>query len=157
MRRVALVPALASILFALACACTAPSGGKPAEAPAAEKPAEAPAAEKPAAEEPPAPPAGDDAVEPMEGKVIVTLAPATCKSDDECVVSCAKTDSCCEQLCQCSNVYHRDQLAALETAKKAKCPAVPACPVARCRPPEHENVGRCKEGTCVLESVPLAE
>jgi len=94
---------------------------------------------------------------PSEGKVIVTLEPATCKSDDECVVSCAKTDSCCEQLCQCSNVYHRDQLAAIEAAKKEKCPATPACPVARCRPPEHDNVGRCKEGTCVLEQVPLAK
>ena len=136
---------LSFALLLLACQKAGPSpepvspadgtGAAPATEPAAE-PAE-PA--EPAAE--PAPAAGTA---------------ARCTTDADCVVSCARPSQCCDQLCPpCEQVFHKDELAAHEKWRSAKCAAV-SCPVAKCMAPKEQTIGRCSSGQCTIERKPIA-
>ena len=85
------------------------------------------------------------------------LGPRPCTRDDECVVSCVRAGQCCRDLCQCSNVYHRDQLAAIEAANLAACGRHPVCPIAECAAPHTEHYAVCKAGACALETRSLRD
>jgi hypothetical protein len=93
---------------------------------------------------------------PTPTETPATAEAPTCESDGDCVVSCARPDDCCNQLCPpCEQVFHKDALAALETWRSGNCAAV-SCPVAKCMAPKEEAVGRCTEGHCTIERTPIA-
>jgi hypothetical protein len=109
---------------------------------------------------PPPEPTGTDAPAPSAGGEAgggdAPAAAMACKSDDDCVVSCARPSECCNQLCPpCEQVFTKDALAALETWKSQNCAAV-SCPMAKCMAPKEQTVARCTSGTCTIERVPAA-
>ena len=80
-----------------------------------------------------------------------------CETDADCVVSCARPQECCDQLCPpCDQAFHRDALAAHETWRSQNCAAT-SCPVAKCMAPTQDSVARCSAGTCTVERVPHVE
>jgi hypothetical protein len=81
----------------------------------------------------------------------------TCQTDADCVVSCARPQECCDQLCPpCDQAFHKDALAAHEAWRSESCAAT-SCPVAKCMAPTEDSVARCAAGTCTVERVPHAE
>ncbi|WP_438009576.1 hypothetical protein WME89_13395 [Sorangium sp. So ce321] len=79
-----------------------------------------------------------------------------CETDADCVVSCARTEDCCDQLCPpCDQAFHRDALAALQQWRAQSCAAV-SCPVAKCMAPKEDSVARCASGQCLVQRVPRA-
>lgn len=73
----------------------------------------------------------------------------TCAQDSDCVVSCNKPKSCCPDPCACENVYHKDELAALDKANKAVCAIKDLeCDEPKCEPPDFKTIARCTSGTC---------
>jgi hypothetical protein len=66
-----------------------------------------------------------------------------CHSDEDCVVSCANTDDCCEQS-PCETVISKTALADVLSRQPAGCKA------AKCRAPDHASyvTPRCKAGKC---------
>ncbi len=85
-----------------------------------------------------------------------TTTDAACTTDDDCVVSCARAGDCCDQLCPpCDQVYTRADHDALMAWRDQSCAAA-SCPIAKCMAPDHENVARCRDGACVIESIPTA-
>lgn len=80
---------------------------------------------------------------------------AACQSDDDCVASCARTDECCDQLCEpCEQVFVKADLEAHRTWQVNACDPT-TCPVARCMAPTEATSARCEAGACVLERRPL--
>jgi len=80
-----------------------------------------------------------------------------CATDDDCVVSCAQRENCCDQLCPpCRQAYHKDELAELEAwrAGPGACEAQ-ECPMAKCMAPTEATTARCQEGQCVVETTPI--
>jgi hypothetical protein len=99
-------------------------------------------------------PAGEPGGEPATGTSTAGEGP-TCQSDADCVVSCSRTNECCDQLCPpCEQVFHKDALAALEQWKGPNCAAV-SCPVAKCMAPKEETIARCTSGQCTIERRPV--
>jgi hypothetical protein len=83
------------------------------------------------------------------------VASGSCASDADCVVSCARKNDCCDQLCApCEQVFLKAELEAHENWRAASCAAT-TCPVARCRPPEARTTAKCNAGTCTIERTPL--
>ena len=81
----------------------------------------------------------------------------TCQTDADCVVSCARPQECCDQLCPpCDQAFHKDALAAHEAWRAQSCAAT-SCPVAKCMAPTEDSVARCSAGTCIVERVPHVE
>jgi hypothetical protein len=79
-------------------------------------------------------------------------ADGVCRSDDDCVISCAQPDECCGQLCPpCEQAWHRDALAAHRVWSESACEDV-VCPVARCMAPDHDTDAVCRAGACVVVS-----
>jgi hypothetical protein len=72
-----------------------------------------------------------------------------CASDSDCVISCARTDACCE-IGPCEDVIARSKLAELIAQQPTKCQAV------RCPAPEPPSyiTPRCKVGKCFGEVQP---
>jgi hypothetical protein len=81
----------------------------------------------------------------------------SCATDDDCVISCAQKDNCCDQLCPpCRQAYHKDELAQIEAWREgAGACSAQECPVAKCMAPTEETVARCQAGACVVETVAL--
>ncbi|KYF65575.1 hypothetical protein BE15_41975 [Sorangium cellulosum] len=80
-----------------------------------------------------------------------------CAADADCVVSCARPEQCCDQLCPpCNQAFHRDALAAHEAWRARSC-AAESCPVAKCMAPKEDSIARCSAGQCTVERVPRAE
>lgn len=104
-------------------------------------------------------PTGDPVAQPTTGEP-ATGEPtagtgATCASDADCVITCARPSECCDQLCEpCRQVMHKNDLAAHETWRSQSCSA-DTCPVARCMPPKESTTARCEAGACVVQTQPL--
>lgn len=82
-------------------------------------------------------------------------APGVCTMDADCVISCARPNECCDQLCEpCEQAWHRDLLAEHQAWKGTAC-ADTECPVARCKQPTEQTIAVCREGACVVERQPL--
>ena len=66
-----------------------------------------------------------------------------CHSDEDCVISCATTDDCCEQS-PCESVISKTALEDVKSRQPAGCKA------AKCRPSEHASyvTPHCKVGKC---------
>ena len=80
----------------------------------------------------------------------------TCATDDDCVISCAQKDNCCDQLCPpCRQAFHTDELAQIEQWRAGAC-AAQECPVAKCMAPTETTVARCQAGACAVETTPTA-
>lgn len=79
-----------------------------------------------------------------------------CASSEDCVISCAAPDQCCDaQLCEpCQQVYTRAELAALDAWKAASC-ADASCPMAKCMAPTEQAVAACNAGQCEVQMAPL--
>jgi hypothetical protein len=85
----------------------------------------------------------------------VAVSAGECQADADCVVSCARPDDCCDQLCgPCEQVFLATELAELEQWRADRC-GTESCPVARCARPTEETFARCADGACVLERRPL--
>jgi predicted small lipoprotein YifL len=112
---------------------------------------------------PPTPPtAGGTVVPPAVGEGGgSTATPAAggsdalaCQSDADCVVSCARANECCDQLCPpCAQVFNKASLEALMTWRKDSC-ADKSCPMAKCMAPKEDTVAHCTSGQCTIERVP---
>jgi len=77
-----------------------------------------------------------------------------CQSDADCVVSCARANECCDQLCPpCAQVFNKTSLEALMTWRKDSCAAT-SCPMAKCMAPKEDTVAHCSAGQCTIERVP---
>jgi hypothetical protein len=72
-----------------------------------------------------------------------------CQSDSDCVVSCRVDGDCCEELCDCTQVYNQSFLTELTAYQDASCKEA-SCPVAKCKPPP-ERTAVCRSGLCELE------
>jgi hypothetical protein len=83
-------------------------------------------------------------------------AAAECASDDDCVVSCAVPEQCCDaQLCEpCQQVYTRAELAAIDDWRARSC-AGESCPMAKCMAPTEQAVAVCSAGQCEIKLVPV--
>lgn len=82
-------------------------------------------------------------------------APGVCTMDADCVISCARPNECCDQLCEpCEQAWHRDLLAEQQAWKSGACDQT-ECPVARCKQPTERTTAVCREGACVVEREPL--
>jgi hypothetical protein len=83
------------------------------------------------------------------------VAAGGCATDDDCVISCAQPDECCDQLCPpCEQAWLRSDLDAHEAWRGPACAAT-SCPVAKCMAPTEETIARCREGACVVERRPI--
>jgi hypothetical protein len=77
-----------------------------------------------------------------------------CSSDADCVVSCARANECCDQLCPpCAQVFNKASLEALMNWRKDSC-AGKSCPMAKCMAPKEDTVAHCTAGQCTIERVP---
>lgn len=81
-------------------------------------------------------------------------AATACERDEDCAVTCHVDGQCCDQLCQCTNVYARTFVDTLEAQRSRLCRGEP-CPVASCMAPTEQVVARCDAGRCVAEVKPL--
>jgi len=79
-----------------------------------------------------------------------------CTSDDDCTVTCARPQECCDQLCPpCEQAMLKTELAVHEEWRARSCdPAT--CPVAKCMAPTEETFARCDAGKCVVERRPVS-
>ncbi len=86
-----------------------------------------------------------------------TVADGECTADDDCVISCAAPEQCCDaQLCPpCQQVYTRSELAALETWKSESC-ADESCPMAKCMAPTEQAMAVCNAGQCEVQMAPIS-
>jgi hypothetical protein len=81
-----------------------------------------------------------------------------CQADADCVITCARPNDCCDQLCGCSNAVSATWLAGHQAWKGEQCTEA-VCPIAACAPPRFEAVARCVENRCkaeLVERAPLA-
>jgi len=67
-----------------------------------------------------------------------TPAQTKCKEDSDCVLSCAKRDSCCNAPC-CETVILASEYQAIETYNQSHCPKNPQCPTVG---PDHRALVR---------------
>jgi hypothetical protein len=103
----------------------------------------------------PEPPVSDPDPEPPGNTGGDPTQAGACRTDDDCVVSCARPTECCDQLCEpCEQVWPRSELEAHEAWRGGSC-AGASCPVARCRAPVETTSARCEAGACVLVRTPL--
>lgn len=91
------------------------------------------------------PPGGARRFTPLGGSETQRLA---CSQDSDCVVSCLRDGSCCDELCGCSQIYSKSYAAQLAGAKSSHCSAEVRCPVARCSG-RKAVAARCVNARCV--------
>jgi len=116
------------------------------------KPTPQPRVNKPPVDKPPV----DKPPVDKPGQTPTSVKKFTCRSDADCVVSCEQPNSCCGQLCQCSNVYHKQQLAKIKAANKVSCSRRTVnCPEADCAKPVTVPRAMCAAGgKCIAVKVP---
>lgn len=87
------------------------------------------------------------------------LAEATCKSDDDCTISCAARGQCCQNPC-CNAVLHKDVAADAIAFNRVHCKKedLAQCPdVGACAPDSLDVTPRCRAGACTAEQKPATD
>lgn len=92
------------------------------------------------------------APQPVPDPVVPADPTVACARDEDCAVSCLQRDACCDQLCDCTNVYNREALRRLESERGARCSE--ACPIASCVEPTERTVAHCVQGACQGQRLP---
>jgi len=82
--------------------------------------------------------------------------PYRCAKDSDCVVSCSRPNQRCPDLCNCTSVYHKDELAEISRINNARYPEdeQATCPVAKCAKPLYSTAAVCQAGRCVGKRIP---
>jgi len=77
-----------------------------------------------------------------------------CANHSDCVVSCFEPNTCCFHGCDCTRVYHRDELKKYMDERQSTCAGKLECPIPDCPPMPEKTVAECDlQRGCVAKRV----
>lgn len=88
----------------------------------------------------------------------IDVDPRACETDQDCVHTCTRPGHCCADGCNCESVYSARFLEEVRKVEQYYCkPDGFTCPKYRCPRTGFEIVGRCVDGQCQAEKMPLSD